>query len=65
MGHKYSRPLGHETADVIVTFSHSTIQDFLGAFYFILSLNVHRNVAGMKYDSSHFEQNYCDFGVFL
>ena len=33
------RLFGHETADVVVTFVHSTIQDFLGAFYFILSLH--------------------------
>ena len=39
IGHKDYRLFGHETADVVVTFVHSTIQDFLGAFYFILSLN--------------------------
>ena len=39
IGHKDFRLSGHETADVVVTFVHSTIQDFLGAFYFILSLN--------------------------
>ena len=31
--------LSDETADILVTFAHRSIQEFLGAFYFILSLS--------------------------
>ena len=39
IGHEDCRLIRDETADVIVTFAHRTIQEFFAAFFFILTLN--------------------------
>ena len=39
IGHEDFNLVGHEMANVFVTFLHSSIQEFLGSFYFILMLN--------------------------
>ena len=39
IGYEDFNLLGHKTADVFVTFLHSSIQDFLGGFYFVMMLN--------------------------
>ena len=39
IGHEDFRLIRDETADICVTFPHRTIQEFLGAFYFIMMLN--------------------------
>ena len=39
IGHEDFNLVGHETADVFVTFLHSSIQEFLGSFYFTLMLS--------------------------
>ena len=36
--HEGCRPLGKEVKDAAITFSHRTIQEFFGAYYFILNL---------------------------
>ena len=38
IGHEDFRLIANETADIFVTFPHRSIQEFLGAFYFILCL---------------------------
>ena len=38
IGHEDFRLIGKEATDIIVTFPHRTIQDFLGSFYFLLKL---------------------------
>ena len=49
IGHEDFRLIRDETADIFVTFPHRSLQEFLGAFYFVLSLmnrqtvnNVHK-----------------------
>ena len=39
IGHEDFRLIRDETADIFITFPHRSIQEFLGAFYFILKLN--------------------------
>ena len=40
IGHEDAhRLIRDETADIFVTFAHRSIQEFLGAFFFVLSLN--------------------------
>ena len=39
IGHEDFRLIRDETADIFITFPHRTIQEFLGAFYFIMMLN--------------------------
>ena len=39
IGHENFRLIGDETADIMVTFPHRSLQEFLGAFYFVLLLN--------------------------
>ena len=39
IGHEDFRLIEDETADVFVTFPHRSLQEFLGAFYFVLMLN--------------------------
>ena len=39
IGHEDFRLIGDETADIMVTFPHRSLQEFLGAFYFVLLLN--------------------------
>ena len=39
IGHEEFRLIQNETADIFVTFPHRSIQEFLGAFYFMLMLS--------------------------
>ena len=39
IGHEDFRLIRDETADILVTFPHRSLQEFLGAFYFVLTLN--------------------------
>ena len=39
IGHEDFRLIGDESADILVTFPHHSLQEFLGAFYFVLMLN--------------------------
>ena len=39
IGHEDFRLIDNETADILVTFPHRSLQEFLGAFYFVLMLN--------------------------
>ena len=39
IGHEDFRLIRDETADIYVTFPHRSIQEFLGAFYFICELH--------------------------
>ena len=39
IGHEDFRLIRDETADIFITFSHRSIQEFLGALFFIFSLN--------------------------
>ena len=39
IGHEDFELIGDETADISVTFPHRSLQEFLGAFYFVLMLN--------------------------
>ena len=38
IGHEDFRLIQHETADIFITFPHRSLQEFLGAFFFVLSL---------------------------
>ena len=49
VGHEDFRLLGHETADVFVTFLHSSIQEFLGGFFFMLMLNFGETIESLPY----------------
>ena len=51
IGHEDFRLLGDETADIFITFSHRSIQEFLGAFFFIFSLNKGDSVSSLLGDS--------------
>ena len=39
IGHEDFRLIKDETADIVITFSHRSVQEFLGALFFIFSLN--------------------------
>ena len=39
IGHEDFRLIGRETADILITYPHRTIQEFLGSFYFILMID--------------------------
>ena len=39
IGHEDFRLIQDETADIYVTFPHRSIQEFLGAFYFICQIH--------------------------
>ena len=47
IGHEDYRLFGDETADVIITFVHRSLQDFYGAFYFIWSLLMGRKIKAL------------------
>ena len=52
VGHEDFRLLGHETADVFVTFLHSSIQEYLGGFFFMLMLNFGETIESLPYIDS-------------
>ena len=58
VGHEDFRLVGRPYADVFVTFLHSSIQEFLGGFYFILMLNVRETIE----DLPHID---CDWPIFM
>ena len=39
IGNEDFRLVGHEIADILVTFPHRTLQEFLGSYYFVLELS--------------------------
>ena len=39
--------LSDETADILITFAHRSIQEFFGAFYFILSLSERKSMVSL------------------
>ena len=39
IGNEDFRLVGHEIADILVTFPHRTLQEFLGSYYFVLKLS--------------------------
>ena len=47
IGHEDFRLIRDETADIFVTFLHRSLQEFLGAFYFILMLNEGESVESL------------------
>ena len=60
IGHEDFRLIADETADIFVTFPHRSIQEFLGALYFILCLHEGLSVQsllGHDPDTSLFLQN--------
>ena len=52
VGHEDFRLLGHETANVFMTFLHSSMQEFLGCFFFILMLNFGETIESLPYIDS-------------
>ena len=61
IGHEDAhRLIKDETADIFVTFAHRSIQEFLGAFFFVLSLNEGQsmeNLLGSDYTEPIFMMN--------
>ena len=57
IGHEDFRLCGDETADIFVTFPHRSIQEFLGALYFILMLNVGKEIQSLLGDKPIFLTN--------
>ena len=47
IGHEDFRLIRDETADIFITFSHRSIQEFLGALFFIFSLNEGKTVPNL------------------
>ena len=47
IGDEDTESLSDETADILVTFAHQSIQEFFGAFYFILSLSEGESVESL------------------
>ena len=47
IGHEDFRLIGDETADIYVTFPHRIIQEFLGAFYFIMMLSEGQSIESL------------------
>ena len=47
IGHEDFRLLGTTAADIFVTFPHRSIQEFLGAFYFMLMLNAGESIESL------------------
>ena len=47
IGHEDFRLIRDETADIYVTFPHRSIQEFLGAFYFIMVLNEGQSIENL------------------
>ena len=52
------RLIRDETADIFVTFAHRSIQEFLGAFFFIFSINEGLSIEGLL-------GNHCGEPIFL
>ena len=52
VGHEDFRLVGHETADVFVTFLHTSIQEFLGGFYFMKMLTDGASIEGLPFIDS-------------
>ena len=44
LGHKDDRLFGDETADIFISFPHTTIQEFLGALYFMLTIDKKQSI---------------------
>ena len=53
--HEDCRLIRDETADVIVTFAHRTIQEFFAAFFFILTLNETEDMENILEESTFLE----------
>ena len=47
------RLIRDETADILITFPHRSLQEFLGAFYFIQALDKGESIVSVyKFDNS-------------
>ena len=44
IGHEDFRLIGKETADILITYHHRTIEEFLGSFYFVLMLDAGQKI---------------------
>ena len=47
IGHEDFRLIRDETADMFITFPHRSVQEFLGAFYFIMMLNEGQSIENL------------------
>ena len=57
IGHEDFRLIKDETADILVTFPHRSLQEFLGAFYFVFALNTETDIKDFSNAGNEFMTN--------
>ena len=57
IGHEDFRLIKDETADILITFPHRSLHEFLGAFYFVLALNTETDMQNFNNASKEFVTN--------
>ena len=57
IGHEDFRLIKESTADILVTFPHRSLQEFLGAFYFVLALNTETDMQNFSNAANEFMTN--------
>ena len=57
IGHEDFRLIKDETADILVTFPHRSLQEFLGAFYFVLAPNRETDMQNFSNAANEFMTN--------
>ena len=57
IGHEDFRLIKDETADILITFPHRSLQEFLGAFYFVLALNTETDMQNFRNAGNEFMTN--------
>ena len=57
IGHEDFRLIKEETADILVTFPHRSLQEFFGAFYFVFALNTETNMQNFNNAANEFMTN--------
>ena len=57
IGHEDFRLIKDETADILVTFPHRSLQEFLGAFYFVFALKTETDIHDFNTAANEFLKN--------
>ena len=57
IGHEDFRLIKDETADILISFPHRSLHEFLGAFYFVLALNAETDMQNFNNAANEFMTN--------
>ena len=57
IGHEDFRLIKDETVDILISFPHRSLHEFLGAFYFVLALNTETDMQNFKNAGEEFMTN--------